>query len=137
MGGESYLLGDLHEQCWTERHILYIMFVGLPSLVAYVIGIPGTAVYGVHTHTHTHIHTHTHSDIHLVHWYVFLHRECVCVGVCVCTRVCVCVCVCVICGFVAFGLQLMRKNKDKLHTDRLKLKYSFLYKGYELEWYFW
>lgn len=41
MGGEQFLKADLEQQCWASRHILYVMFIGIPCVLLYVIGIPG------------------------------------------------------------------------------------------------
>ena len=42
--GVTVLRADLNEQCFQGRHLRYVLFVGLPMLVVYVIGMPLVAL---------------------------------------------------------------------------------------------
>jgi len=48
IGGKPYLLADLEESCYQGRHIYYIIFVGVPQVLFYVIGLPLTGLYFLH-----------------------------------------------------------------------------------------
>jgi hypothetical protein len=45
--GKLYLFADLRETCFTGRHLDYIIGLGIPMLLLYVIGLPLAAVIGV------------------------------------------------------------------------------------------
>jgi hypothetical protein len=38
--GAQYLTVDLQEQCWQDRHLLFIFLLTIPQIILYVIGIP-------------------------------------------------------------------------------------------------
>lgn len=38
--GNTYLRDDLDLECWTGVHLDYILFVAVPSLIVWCIGIP-------------------------------------------------------------------------------------------------
>ena len=48
IGGKPYLLADLEESCYQGRHIYYIVFVGVPQVLFYVIGLPLCGLYFLH-----------------------------------------------------------------------------------------
>ncbi len=50
--GITYLVNDLELQCYTPMHIVFVLCVGLPGLILYIIGFPLSsifAMYGGHT----------------------------------------------------------------------------------------
>lgn len=44
-GLHVYLAADLEEQCYVGRHLVYILSVGIPQLLVYVIGLPASVLY--------------------------------------------------------------------------------------------
>ena len=75
--GETWILADLSEKCWTQSHLKAVYFVSIPSIVVWVLGLP-TLVLG-----------------------------------------------------------FLFKYRLKLHELTHRLKFSFLFKGYEPHFYFW
>jgi len=45
VGGTPYLLSDLEEPCFKNRHLMYIFMLTLPQLVLYVFGLPALASF--------------------------------------------------------------------------------------------
>ena len=43
IGGKRYLMADLQEPCFEGRHLMYIMFLTIPQIVLYIIGLPALA----------------------------------------------------------------------------------------------
>ena len=43
--GKAYLRDDLDLECWTGTHLTWVLAVGLPSLVVWVIGIPISGMF--------------------------------------------------------------------------------------------
>ena len=39
----TYLRADLFEECYAGRHFLFVGLVGVPMVLAYVLGLPVTA----------------------------------------------------------------------------------------------
>ena len=46
--GSTYLRADLEEECGVGRHLYFALFVGLPMLLAYVVGLPALAYLRLH-----------------------------------------------------------------------------------------
>jgi len=75
--GRWFLQEDLDTECGTPIHFMWEMACGLPFMLLYTIGIPGTALY------------------------------------------------------------LLNKNKQNLQNSHVKLKFGFLFDGYERRYFFW
>lgn len=48
---DYYLYSDMRTQCWTRDHIFWVLVVGLPMLIVYVIGIPLSAFLVIYKHS--------------------------------------------------------------------------------------
>jgi len=75
--GESWVIADLSEQCWTARHFKSVVFISIPSIAVWVLGLP-TLVLG-----------------------------------------------------------LLVRARMKLHELPQRVKFSFLFKGYDPKWFYW
>merc|ERR1711998_396393 len=42
-----YLINDLDMQCYDQQHIVFLICVGLPSLVLYVLGFPLVSIFAM------------------------------------------------------------------------------------------
>ena len=45
IGGKPYLLADLEEECYSGRHLIYVILVGIPQVIFYVFGLPILGLY--------------------------------------------------------------------------------------------
>jgi hypothetical protein len=50
--GTLYLAMDLQEKCFSGRHQSYVLSVGLPQLIVYVIGLPVAGIFIVGKNRH-------------------------------------------------------------------------------------
>jgi hypothetical protein len=47
-----YLLADLGVQCWESEHNTWVALVGVPMMIAYVVGIPALGFFLLHKNRH-------------------------------------------------------------------------------------
>ena len=45
VAGQNYLLADLSEECYAERHTTYVLAVGIPQLLLFVVGLPTAGLF--------------------------------------------------------------------------------------------
>jgi hypothetical protein len=45
VGHKLYLMADLQEQCFVDRHATYIYLLTVPQIILYVLGLPMTAAF--------------------------------------------------------------------------------------------
>jgi hypothetical protein len=45
VAGKNYLLADLSEECYAERHTAYVLAIGLPQLLLFVVGLPTAGLF--------------------------------------------------------------------------------------------
>ena len=54
--GESWVIAELSEQCWTARHFKSVVFISVPSIAVWVIGLP-TLVLALLVRRHRQLHS--------------------------------------------------------------------------------
>ena len=52
VNGKRYLLADLEEECNSGRHYYYVIAVGIPQLIIFVIGLPLAGLYFLYRNRH-------------------------------------------------------------------------------------
>ena len=45
VNGKSYLLADLEEECYVGQHTTFVILVGIPQLLIFVVGLPFIGLY--------------------------------------------------------------------------------------------
>ena len=106
--GDTFLIADLQEPCYRGRHLQFVLYLGLPETILWVVGLPCAAVIALSHHRRREAKIRKRLR-----------------GPCVCAEQETCTC----------KLQI-HHNLDVM-LDRSSFRYGILYRGYRSKFWWW